>query len=368
MLKQLFLERILNKHKIVFRPERCLHSKDKRSVCQECARLCPAGAININDKVIIDSEKCTVCGICTSVCPTQSLIAEGFSLRQWLHGIATQEKLHIVCQEVKGIFNAARIPCLGMLHEEVLLSIILSRPVKQIVLNISLCQECPSQAMNYIAELLGRWQKVSAALGIEIEVEVCSTHHQSSEVESSLVSRREFFGFFQRRVINTVVDVLEDKFISGQKEKDVLLPERRYILNTLLAQKSLHQESSMMHHFFPQLRIVNDCDICRLCARTCPTGALFDVEDETHYILAFSPNRCVECNLCIQNCPNSCLSASDENSSDYLDSGAYKALRKLPKIYCHSCNKPFTFAQTGNLCEACIKEADIEQSFIDLLL
>ncbi|MHB1126490.1 MAG: 4Fe-4S binding protein [Bacillota bacterium] len=368
MLGQLFMEKILNERQIAFHPERCLHSRYKRSLCQECACHCPAGAVKVGEKVSIDRKKCKVCGICTSVCPTQSLVTEGFSLRQWLNHISPQEKIIIVCDEVNDIYDNAKLPCLGMLHEEVLASIILSRQAKQITLNASLCRECPKQALNHVEELPRRVQKVSAQLGTKIEVNVLSVPQENSGEESATVSRREFFGFFRRRLVTAVADVLEDKFI-GQKEEDALLPERRYILNALLEQNGQNNESSeLIKHLFPQLQVADGCDACLHCARICPTGALVKAEDEAHFSLAFKPNHCVGCNLCVQCCPQGCLSEPVEKSSDYLGGGLFKTLRKLPKTYCYSCNKPFAPVQPGTQCETCKKEADIEQSFTDWLL
>ena len=57
----IFWERDYYKVRGKCKPDRCQH---------QCATICPENAISVvNDQAVIDSEKCTRCGKCISVCP-----------------------------------------------------------------------------------------------------------------------------------------------------------------------------------------------------------------------------------------------------------------------------------------------------------
>jgi len=44
------------------------------TLCEECMRACPTGALTINDYVETDAAKCIVCCACVKVCPTEARI------------------------------------------------------------------------------------------------------------------------------------------------------------------------------------------------------------------------------------------------------------------------------------------------------
>jgi len=44
------------------------------TLCEECMRACPTGAITINDYVETDAAKCIVCCACIKVCPTEARV------------------------------------------------------------------------------------------------------------------------------------------------------------------------------------------------------------------------------------------------------------------------------------------------------
>jgi ferredoxin len=45
----------------------------KCTACGVCADVCPAGAIQVNNVAEVDREKCTGCGACVAQCPRAAL-------------------------------------------------------------------------------------------------------------------------------------------------------------------------------------------------------------------------------------------------------------------------------------------------------
>ncbi len=65
----------------VVQTERCIG-------CGECVKICPAGAIHLEDKKsILDSSKCIGCASCLAVCPTMAMFID------FAAGVSVQEKM-----------------------------------------------------------------------------------------------------------------------------------------------------------------------------------------------------------------------------------------------------------------------------------
>ena len=44
--------------------------------CGACVDTCPVGAINVEDKAVVDPDVCIDCGACEDVCPVGAIKAE----------------------------------------------------------------------------------------------------------------------------------------------------------------------------------------------------------------------------------------------------------------------------------------------------
>lgn len=47
--------------------------KEKCTLCGACASVCPAGAITVTSEIEIDRDTCLECGLCINECPVQAL-------------------------------------------------------------------------------------------------------------------------------------------------------------------------------------------------------------------------------------------------------------------------------------------------------
>ena len=65
------------------------------TLCEECMRACPTGAITINDYVETDATKCIVCCACIKVCPTEARVMLNeriLKTANWLYENYSQRK------------------------------------------------------------------------------------------------------------------------------------------------------------------------------------------------------------------------------------------------------------------------------------
>jgi ech hydrogenase subunit F len=52
----------------------------------------------------------------------------------------------------------------------------------------------------------------------------------------------------------------------------------------------------------------DNCNLCTLCAKRCPTGAL--IVDRVSRYWEIDRMRCIVCGYCVESCPKSCLALS----------------------------------------------------------
>ncbi len=62
---------------------------------------------------------------------------------------------------------------------------------------------------------------------------------------------------------------------------------------------------------------INQCVLCSLCARQCPTGAItVDRKGQTWSIDRFG---CIQCRSCVDHCPRKCLSMEQQYTEPGLE-------------------------------------------------
>lgn len=50
-------------------PEKC-------TGCGSCADVCPTEAITVDDVAVVDANECTECGSCVDECPQEAIVLE----------------------------------------------------------------------------------------------------------------------------------------------------------------------------------------------------------------------------------------------------------------------------------------------------
>ncbi len=72
---------------------------------------------------------------------------------------------------------------------------------------------------------------------------------------------------------------------------------------------------------------IDDCIMCGLCMRKCPTGAItVDRENKTWMIERMS---CVQCAFCVGNCPKKCLSMEQHYSEPSVEKTVDKFIQPV---------------------------------------
>lgn len=249
--------------------------------CTQCLSSCPTSALKLEGKrVVIDSEKCTSCGLCSASCPVGAIEAP---LLNWnaVTGIYTSlngGKLRVSCDPNVGDLV---VPCIGYLGAEEI-SVLSSKFDLELV-----CpnEKCVNRKAAEHAILLQRAIRAEA----------------KTKVAVIGVKRNDYV-----RAVNGLK-------LAGQTDVDV--------------------------HAF-RIEVNDNCTLCGVCARKCPTGALKLTSSEKVMKLEVEPHRCVGCNHCVEVCKEQAIRVEKVYDFGYLkEDYSYTALED-EIAFCRSCGRP----------------------------
>ena len=98
---------------IVYNQNNCLNAKRASdNLCRLCIDSCPHQAISIYRK--LDAKRCTECGICTAVCPSDGFVyRDTDTLYEYLKN---SEKIVLNCPQAIPVGH--EIPCLGIFDRD----------------------------------------------------------------------------------------------------------------------------------------------------------------------------------------------------------------------------------------------------------
>lgn len=254
------------------------------SGCQACVAACPRQAYEWNQGVITyDKDACEPCGICVTACPVDAISNAA------LAGLEAQ---------IAALVDAGA--------GSVGIAFVCRRATEPIVADAWYPVEVPCNAM-----LAPHWLLATVAGGVgAVAAPLCSDLGCSLGYDAKTAANVEYCRQFLAAAGHD--PDLVDTEISGGVPTPLRLdgPSERFTQasrpGVLTAFGSGERVVVEDHVAAPIGTIQIDpevCTGCRLCAETCPTGALEPVEDEGTLVISFDANLCTACDQCTPRCP-----------------------------------------------------------------
>lgn len=365
---------------IEYSVESCLAARSRYSTCRLCEESCPSRALRLAEQGVEVTASCTGCGQCTVACPTEAIVAPGFAVLE-LPGSAS-DAVFIDCWKVpvaRSPKSALRVPCLGGLSVGHLLELLVeggTRPV--VLLDRGWCDTCASGTsakhpaatrMEAVRELLqslqipsGKWPAFEFR-PLPADQQASSRPDRSSEQR---LSRRAFFSELSARATNTAMEI--NPLTSG-KQIPVLrgherAPSRSRERDRLLSQVRIlarHSGAAMPSTLFPAIEIdARRCQHHRLCAASCPTGALMSVEVSGVSGIGFDAAACIACGECEAICAEGALRLLPIGDGS-VPTGP-KVAARIRQRNCDACGRAFDGRADEALCPSCEKRSSLAQS------
>ena len=271
---------------------KCSRVRNKKSTCSYCMEKCEHNAMKLNgDLLIIDSKKCTLCGECMIACPLSAI--EGVaSNRNFEKGSLNFDKSYTPLLKELLIYKKRGMTSIQISHH----------PLNQ------------------------EWEKVLVATNKRLQLLDESPITVAEKVNDEVLSRRAFFGSFQREGKQLAKSMAP---IAWKMEKDDW-KLTKYFSNYQFYTVEINQDQ---------------CTLCQACFLLCGED-VFELLDSK---LLIKSERCVNCTSCRDVCPEKAIKIQQEikRKSEQFQLVHFRT--------CKDCGHTFyTFDKETEKCHVCV--------------
>jgi len=329
----------------------------------------------------LDRDRCTGCGICVNLCPTEAFSWKKF--RQDLLSRASEKAGPMVvgCHLGGHHGGSARraemvVPCLAALDEGILAGLLAQRR-SQVWLDDAGCSNCNIWSGREIARrTVEAVNRLAAAFGLAGQVILGHPGEETPvPAEGVACTRREFFSFLGKEGRERVASLLEELRPAGGEKAGLRsrIPPKRALLLRVMRQHGVFSGSGKRCEdaVFTALSLSPECTGCGECAFFCPTAALMVEEDQSYQRIAFDISSCPGCGLCQEICPVGAVQMSRAFSPQEVLPAGRNTLVEHPRRQCEGCGRSMVKKKEAGegelLCSSCQKERDLDRSFLDMV-
>jgi ferredoxin len=344
---------------------RCLNRRHAGAGCTRCVDGCPVQAIALYGVTPhLNDDACVRCGVCTTLCPTDSFVAVTDyekALRATVANLPTAPTALVCSAHPAPNVTAANVSvvvqhrrCLAVLAPADLLELS-AGGARPLWLDDSPCNACPIGAAQ--ATLARTVEAVRTLLHTAGCPPALLLHSERPPTADARMRRAPLHDGAQPAISRrALLKRLRPQQPAGQEEPvldDLLqrgasvsarLPQqtpasRRRLLAVLAALRATDSgELATAHLPFSAVQVDADrCSSCGLCARFCPTGALQFTQMDARFALAFQPAACVACNICVVACPEDAVRLGDTVNLATILTDAVTPLMMGELVPCAGC-------------------------------
>lgn len=326
---------------IVYNPDNCLNSKKAFvNLCRVCIDACPHQAISVYYE--LDAKRCTECGICMAVCPSDGFVyRDSDKLYEY---IRNSEKVVLNCPQA--IPAGYEIPCLGILDRDLWITLMLYASEKELAIFTGVCTDCPDKkacgmSVEIFKEVHNAWKDHP-----QIRIKVASDDGNS---ESEI---REMVSVQPENEKKGWRDIGREKFeaiLPGTFSTETyLIPRtRQFLAETWKSRTSVIEALPI-----PVLKVSESCTNCGECPEICPQGALTKKESKEKLTLIYEPIKCVRCQRCVSICRSKALSMENKSISYRILAGKV-LLHQAERRFCSRCGEQVFDNIEPPLCMPC---------------
>lgn len=327
------------------------------SSCKLCADICPVGAIADSDDTLkIDKSSCTGCGACINACPHGAISYPGCSaveLEREIEALLSNQvelPYRIIAISCKSCLNAddngfkncspsiftIKVPSLAVISPLLLLNAF-NMGADGIVLihNEENCaskmtQQSLNNTIHFVQQLLDRWGIDKNRVGY-----INKIGSNGSEINGEL-----------RQFADAVISLGHTPFKSAAGSMTF---EGMYSLAAIIkemdAKLQMTGKGVLSDEDVPFGIVSVDqmrCSGCRVCAQSCPTGAISTQMsgDPSTLKLTFNHAKCIACGLCANICPEKCIKIKKALDFARL-SNFEEIIFENEFVFCRNCSKPY---------------------------
>lgn len=328
---------------IIFHPGNCINAKKPfAAVCRQCVQMCPHDAIN--EKKDISKAKCTECGVCMAVCPSDGFVDRTMDdLKEHLFGA---DSVTLNCPAAQP--GTYEISCLGMFDRDAWSTLILLSEHKELRLLTGDCASCQDLqacaiSVGTLKDLLRSWTSPN-----NIKIEIMPWDGRTTQaIDGSTPEAPQSLGELREKKklakkLKTIVPALI------ADETYTITRTRSWLMEALEGKPERKIP-------FQALKIDDKCTACGVCARVCPQEALTHIQDNGTDRFVYQPGLCCHCLRCIKICGPKALTMTEmELDTRFLHGKVL--LREIVPRFCSSCGHRIFHQLEPGLCIICARK------------
>ncbi|HEX6267498.1 MAG TPA: 4Fe-4S binding protein [Burkholderiales bacterium] len=339
-------------------PNACVQMRSRYAECGHCEKICPTGALRIEEGAIDVADGCTGCGRCMAACPTGALQVRGF-LQKLDIKPHIPRALHIDCARAPNDAEI-RVTCLGGLPVSRLLALRLAAGERSIaLLDHGWCATCPAAgntkehpAAKSLARAVARLRDAGLTEALMPKLQSVPASRPARPLRQPHAGRRRF-----------LARLAAPRTPAAARFTPAPAPDRELTLD-ILARLCAQYGGKVSEKLYHRVELDERCRGHAVCAAVCPTGALrLEGADGQGAGLSHSSRLCIACGQCERVCPEKALR---------LERGAGHAPRRMVIDFetreCGVCGTHMTQAAGGAigvLCGRCEKSSLLARSAFD---
>ncbi|UWG99033.1 4Fe-4S binding protein [Dehalobacter sp. DCM] len=313
--------------------------------CRLCIQTCPHNAIS--EQKDINLDKCTECGVCMAVCPSDGFVDR--DMRQIGAYIQESESCVLNCPMAEPW--GYEIACIGMLDKDALTALMLMSGIKNVRILTGDCMTCTDRKASEISrqtieDIAAQWPDYPKITIEKVPTGQGDAHGQKEPVKKPLLARPK------KSIRNTVrefgMEKLRTAFPAIESDDVYAVPKtREWLIETLRR----HPDQTMK----VPIKVIsanNQCSGCGVCTRICPQQALGFRQKGNRKLLVYEPSQCVQCGRCIDICGSRVLRFENRPLTLQFLTGKV-LLCEADSYHCSRCGKQIYTNTESELCAAC---------------
>lgn len=311
-------------------------------VCTRCTDVCPTDSIVISGSSVRIEDSCRKCGLCMGVCPTE-VFQTSNQPRNLYDRIArvanTYEHCYITCTRALRRLpkeNEILLPCVGLMSKELWFSLLADYGNISVYLPLGICDKCRittgEEAYSEAIAQAEEWTGESVGLEVDqadLDHEQARAYKRSqfmsnvAQAGTQMLTRgRSPLAGAQavaRRLQQHSKQLtdLQKKLESAtggkttNNRRRILLQNRRLVMGALQTYPQLAKGMQIQVPVCDQSR----CTMCGECVKACPVHAC-DLDEGGDF--SVEPAYCLGCNGCVAVCEDGALTMETRDASELV--------------------------------------------------